>query len=78
MKKETKKNNVLKLSIDKWQAIGNDAGEDRGVENCSLCDQYYKEGCISCPVFLKTECRPVRLLGAWLGLLAMITLAFVN
>lgn len=40
-------------SIEKWRAIENGTGQDKGTDNCALCKIFYdrkKETCGGCPV----------------------------
>ena len=42
---------ALQGSIAKWEAIVWDGGEDRGVDNCPLCSEFYfSADCSGCPV----------------------------
>jgi hypothetical protein len=47
-------NKILEESIEKWEAIVAGNGGDNGIENCSLCKEFWENGCIGCPVFEKT------------------------
>lgn len=52
-KRETAK--ALAGSIEKWRAIVEKTGEDRGHDNCPLCDLFWAlDGCDECPVAKKT------------------------
>jgi len=52
MNKKTLK--ALKESIKKWEKIVSGEGEDRGGENCALCEMFAEDECIDCPVYIKT------------------------
>lgn len=45
---------ALKGSIAKWDAIAGGTGIDGGIEDCPLCDVFYKKSCAGCPVRKKT------------------------
>ena len=48
----------LEGSIKKWEDIVKGSGEDDGVDNCPLCDEYlgmWPDVCKKCPVNLKTS-----------------------
>ena len=46
---------ALQGSIRKWEQIAAGKGEDKGVLNCPLCQEFfYKRGCRGCPVSAKT------------------------
>ena len=45
---------ALKESIKKWEKIVAGKGGDRGGGNCALCELFAEEGCIDCPVYIKT------------------------
>lgn len=59
---------ALKGSIAKWEAIVAGTGVDDGSDNCPLCELFYDNGCVGCPVAIKTrkdECIDTPY-GAWL------------
>jgi len=42
---------ALQKSTDKWQAIVDGSGVDKGWENCALCSKFIcNESCHGCPV----------------------------
>ena len=42
-------------SIEKWQKIVDGTGEDKGSDNCPLCQEFrYRYRCHGCPVFSQT------------------------
>lgn len=41
-------------SIAKWEAIVAGHGEDKGVDNCALCQMFWHDRCKGCPVAAKT------------------------
>lgn len=43
---------LIKLSIQKWQDIVDGTGTDEGITNCALCQKYYYSGCHcdDCPI----------------------------
>lgn len=45
---------ALDKSIKKWEDIYDNDGEDKGVDNCALCEIYYNNKCKSCPVYVYT------------------------
>ena len=47
---------ALEGSIRKWEKIIDGTGEDKGVENCPLCELFYYQGkrCNGCPVMIAT------------------------
>jgi len=45
---------ALKKSIEKWEKIVAEEGEDRGGENCALCELFAEDECVGCPVYAKT------------------------
>lgn len=45
---------ALKGSIRKWQKIVDGTGEDRGPDNCPLCQQFFEKNCVGCPVRMAT------------------------
>jgi len=57
MDKETLE--ALKGSIRKWERIIYENGQDRGVNNCPLCNLFYYQipRCMECPVCKKTDRR---------------------
>lgn len=46
---------ALRGSIRKWQKIVDGTGVDKGCRNCPLCALFYKNYCVGCPVFIKSE-----------------------
>lgn len=51
---------ALEGSIEKWEWIVHEAGEDLGPDNCPLCQLYFGGDCESCPVAIytnNTRCR---------------------
>jgi len=58
MDKETLE--ALERSIKKWEAIVAGKGEDRGGENCALCELFAEYECVGCPVHTEigeTNCQ---------------------
>jgi hypothetical protein len=52
------KSNTLKAligSIKKWHGIAYHGGEDEGTVNCPLCQLFFYEECIGCPVMEITK-----------------------
>jgi|SRR6185312_4074214 len=45
---------ALEGSIAKWQAIVAGTGKDLGPANCPLCQEFWKAGCVGCPVYSAT------------------------
>jgi len=45
---------ALKGSIAKWEAIVAGTGEDLGVKNCPLCQEFPDIDCTGCPVRERT------------------------
>ena len=45
---------VLKGSIKKWEGIVAGTIEDKGIENCPLCKEFYDDDCEGCPVADRT------------------------
>ena len=41
---------ALDSSIEKWRKLSMGEGEDMGVDNCALCQLFWDEGCLECPV----------------------------
>lgn len=42
---------ALHLSIDKWQAIVDGTNKERpGADNCPLCELFFTNKCLGCPV----------------------------
>jgi len=39
---------ALRKSIKKWEDIVAGVGEDKGVENCALCERFYKRDSAKC------------------------------
>lgn len=48
------KTEAIKKSIRKWESIAEGIGIDRGATNCALCQKYYTNDCIDCPVYHAT------------------------
>jgi len=46
---------ALKKSIEKWEKIVSGKGEDRGGENCALCELFAEDECIGCPIHTETR-----------------------
>lgn len=44
---------ALEDSIKKWKKIIDKKDDDRGKENCPLCDEFWDNHCLRCPVALK-------------------------
>lgn len=53
-KMDNKTLDALKGSIAKWQAIVDGTGEDLGCDNCPLCQLFWDNECVNCPVYEKT------------------------
>lgn len=45
---------ALEESIKKWEEIAKGTGEDKGTDNCALCDLFWHEDCHGCPVMEKS------------------------
>lgn len=45
---------ALQGSIKKWEEIVAGTGEDMGVMNCPLCQEFYRLQCEGCPVKTRT------------------------
>lgn len=59
MKPETLE--ALQGSIKKWELVVAGTGENRGCDNCPLCERFSGDYCVSaddekCPVAIKTGC----------------------
>jgi len=51
---------LLEISIQKWQDIVDGVGEENGTHNCALCQAYWMSSndiCTECPVFMQTGFR---------------------
>lgn len=51
---------ALRKSIAKWEGIVAGTTGDEGTENCALCERFYYQSCIGCPVWEFTtygQCR---------------------
>ena len=46
---------ALQESIRKWEQILNEGGEEKGVNNCPLCELFSDESCRGCPVSLSAR-----------------------
>lgn len=48
---------ALQGSIAKWEAIAAGTGKDDGTANCPLCEEFYGDDCVECPVKERTGQR---------------------
>ena len=45
---------ALKGSIKKWEGIVAGTEGDEGIKNCPLCQEFWNDGCVGCPVYEHT------------------------
>lgn len=45
---------ALKGSIRKWEKIVAGTEGDEGTHNCPLCQEFYRQECVGCPVYERT------------------------
>ena len=45
---------ALRGSIEKWRQIEAGTLEDRGPDNCPLCQEFIENNCVGCPVSAQT------------------------
>lgn len=57
MKMTERARTALEESIEKWRQIERGEMADLGIENCSLCMEYWGARCEGCPVFASAASR---------------------
>ena len=55
LKRLQKGDDPLKVSIEKWKDIVAGTGKDLGRWNCALCNRFYADDCLFCPVRQRTD-----------------------